>query len=77
MHGMYTCNYLLRSGEKCGRTCWREEGCAIHWKARKRYPCKKCGIPTSAKPGLCREHAGGYYVMQYIQRLREKANKVG
>jgi len=73
MHEEYTCQYLLRSGEICGRTCWRVDGCYLHWQARKRFPCKVCGIPTSAEPGLCRNHKGGYYVTQYIRRLREKA----
>ena len=73
MQGEHTCDYLLRSGEICGRNCWRSNGCFEHWKSKKRFPCKICGTPTSSKPGLCRQHAGGYYVTQYIKRLREKA----
>lgn len=73
MYEEYTCQYLLRSGEICGRTGWRVDGCYLHWRARKRFPCKVCGIPTSAEPGLCRNHKGGYYVTQYVRRLREKA----
>jgi hypothetical protein len=73
MQGEYTCYHLLRSGKVCGRTCWRPEGCYEHWKARKRYPCKACGVPTSAKPGLCRDHSGSYYAVQYVKRLREEA----
>ena len=34
---------------------------------------KVCGKPTSSKPGLCRKHASGYYVTQYINRLRDNA----
>jgi len=35
---------------------------------------KVCGKPTSSEPGLCRKHANSYYVIQYINRLRDKAN---
>ena len=73
MIGEYSCNYLLRTGGICGRTCRRSLGCHEHWKARKRLPCKVCGMPTSSKPGLCRKHASGYYVTQYINRLRDRA----
>jgi hypothetical protein len=73
MIGEYYCNYLLRTGGVCGRTCRRPEGCHEHWKARKRLPCKVCGKPTSSEPGLCRKHANGYYVTQYINRLRDRA----
>ena len=73
MIGEYICNYLLRMGGICGRTCCRSEGCHEHWRARKRFPCKVCGMPTSSKPGLCRKHASEYYVTQYINRLQKKA----
>ena len=76
MIGEYTCNYLLRTGVICGRTCCRPEGCHEHWKARKCFPCKVCSKPTSSKPGLCRKHANGYYVTQYINRLQEKAQEL-
>ena len=73
-HGKITCNYLLRSGKTCGGRSWmKTERCYIHRNAKKRIPCKVCGIPTSSKPGLCRNHAGSYYVIQYVKRLREKA----
>ena len=73
MIGEYYCNYLLRTGCECGRTCRRPEGCHEHWKAKARVSCKICGKPTSSKPGLCRKHANGYYVTQYFKRLRNKA----
>ena len=73
MLGEYSCNYLLRTGDICGRTCHRPEGYFEHWKARKRLLCKVCDKPTSSKPGLCRKHANGYYVTQYINRLRDRA----
>ena len=73
MIGEYSCNYLLRTGKICGRTCRRPEGCFEHWKARERLPCRVCGKSTSSEPGLCRKHASGYYVTQYINRLRDRA----
>ena len=74
MIGEYYCNYLLMTGYICGRTCRRPEGCFEHWKAKPRIPCKVCSKPTSAEPGLCRKHSGTYYVTQYFNRLRDKAN---
>ena len=73
MLGEYSCNYLLRTGDICGWTCRRPEGCFEHWKARKRLPCRVCGVPTSSELGLCRKHANGYYVTQYINRLQNRA----
>ena len=73
MIGKYSCNYLLRNGVICERICRRSEGCFEHWKAKSRIPCKVCGKPTSSEPGLCRKHASGYYVTQYINRLRDNA----
>ena len=73
MIGKYSYNYLLRTGEICGRTCCQSEGCFEHWKARKRLPCKVCGKLTSSEPGLYRKYANGYYVTQYINRLRDRA----
>src|ERR1043165_7813319 len=73
MIGEYSCNYLLRTGFVCGRTCRRPEGCHEHWKAKPRIPCKVCGKPISSEPGLCRKHANSYYVTQYINRLRDRA----
>src|SRR3989440_11131033 len=74
MIGEYYCNYLLITGYVCGQTCRRPEGCFEHWKAKPRFPCRVCGKPTSSEPGLCRKHSGTYYVTQYINRLRDKAN---
>ncbi|GBB97597.1 hypothetical protein RclHR1_30080001 [Rhizophagus clarus] len=73
MIGEYTCNYLLRTGFVCGRTCRRPDGCFEHWKARAHFPCRVCGKPTSSEPVLCRKHANSYYVTQYINRLRDRA----
>ena len=70
MIGEYTCDYLLRIGVICGRTCHRPEGCHEHWKARKRFPCKVCSKPTSAEPRTCKKHAKGYYVMKCLDKKK-------
>src|SRR6266542_4385568 len=72
MIGEYSCNYLLRTGVVCRRTCRRPEECFEHWKAKPHIPCKVCGKLTSSEPGLCRKHASGYYMTQYINRLRDR-----
>ena len=74
MQGKHTYNLLLRSGETCGRPSSMEsERCYNHRNTKKRISCKVCDTLTSFKPGLCRNHAGSYYVIQYVKRLREKA----
>ena len=62
MIGEYSCNYLLRTGDICGRTCRRPEGCFEHWKAKKCLLCRVCGKPMSSESSFCRKHASGYYV---------------
>ena len=48
MYGEYTCPFINYSGETCGRSCMREEGCSIHWKYVRKLidkqliPCKEC-----------------------------------
>ena len=76
MLASYTCDYLHNSGEICGKACTRPEGCRLHYKAKKRYPCTEYRKPTGANCGRCRLHARGYYMIQYINRLCEKAMKV-
>ncbi|CAG8650385.1 20547_t:CDS:2 [Cetraspora pellucida] len=49
-------------------------GCFEYWKAKPHIPCKVCGKPTSSEPGLYRKHSGTYYVIQYFNKLRDKAN---
>jgi hypothetical protein len=73
MIGEYYCYHLLRTGAVCERTCRWPEGCFEYWKAKSHIPCKVCGKLTSSKPSLCRKHASGYYVTQYIDRLRDNA----
>ena len=73
MIGEYYCNYLLITEYVCERTCRQPEGCFEHWKAKLRISYKVCDKPISSEPGLCRKHASGYYVTQYINRLQNKA----
>ncbi|CAG8732764.1 19106_t:CDS:2, partial [Rhizophagus irregularis] len=61
------------TGYVCGQTYHQPEGCFEHWKAKPRIPCKVCGKPTSSELDLCRKHASGYYVTQYINRLQNNA----
>jgi len=44
-------------GRVCGKGCYRQEGCALHWKMRLRFPCEECGTPTASKYGMCAQHA--------------------
>ena len=71
----YSCSYLLNFGKPCGKACMREEGCHVHWKAKIRVPCSECGKPTGSRSGRCPLHVKGYYVIQYYNRLRDKALK--
>lgn len=43
--------------------------------AKKRQPCMEsgCGKPTGSSCGRCRLHTRGYYMIQYVNRLRDKA----
>ena len=74
MIGEYSCQYLSNSGKTCGRACIRPEGCRFHWKAKKRVPCSDCGKLTASACERCPAHIKGYYVVQYYQRLRDKAH---
>jgi hypothetical protein len=69
----YNCSYLHNSGKVCGKSCIRPEGCHIHWKAKKRYPCSKCGKPTASISGRCPLHIRGFYVSRYY-KIHIKAN---
>ena len=73
MIGEYSCPYLHNTGKTCDRPCIREEGCHEHWKAKVCVPCSICNKPTSSSSGRCPLHVKGYYVIQYYNRLRDKA----
>ena len=75
MIGEYSCPYLHNNGEACGRPCMRFEGCHFHWKSKVRVLCSECDKPTSSSSGRCPLHVKGYYVIQYYNRLRNKALK--
>ena len=75
MSAKYTCDYLHNSGKICGKACTRSEGCRHHYQAKKQYPCTDCGKPTASACGRCNLHKRGYYMVQYVIRLREKAHE--
>ena len=74
MLGEYTCSYLHNSGNVCGRSCMRSEGCNLHWKVRPRFPCKECDKPTASLSGRCSLHVRGYYVSRHYFKLRKLAS---
>ena len=76
MLAKYTCDYLHNSGEICGNASTRNEECWLYYQVKKWYPCTECEKPTGADCGQCRLHVRGYYSIQYVNRLREKAMKV-
>ena len=75
MRGKYICKYPHNSGEICGKGCTDPKGCRTHRNCPERKPCEKCGKPTSSASGKCSSHTGGYYVMEYYRKLREKVNE--
>ena len=76
MIGEYSCSYLVNIDMVCGRPSMRPEGCSKHWKCKMRIPCSECGKPTGSISGRCPLHIKGYYVVQYYNRLRDKALSV-
>ena len=44
--------------------CYRQEGCALHWKMRSRVPCGECGTPIAFAYGC---------VLGMLQKYRKKA----
>ncbi|GBB85739.1 hypothetical protein RclHR1_01220035 [Rhizophagus clarus] len=69
----YFCPYLLNTGKAHGVPCMQPEGCHLHWKAKPRIPCSECGKPTGSNSGRCPLYVKEYYVIQYVNRLRDKA----
>jgi hypothetical protein len=75
MLALYICDYLHNSGKICGKACTRPEGCRLHYQVKKRYPCTDCGKPTGSACGRCKLHKGGYYMIRYFDKIKEKALK--
>lgn len=75
MIGEYNCPFLHNTGNVCGVSCMRPEGCHIHYKAKQRIPCSECGKPTGSISGRCQAHIRGFYVVRYYHKLREKTTK--
>ena len=68
MTGTYICQYPTNEGKICGRPCYRQEGCAIHWKRRQRVLCLECGKPTASKYSLCNLHADKCHAKAFYYR---------
>src|SRR6185369_9270100 len=70
MTGIYLCQYLSNEGKVCEQPCYRQEGCAIHWKRRQRVPCLECGNskPTASKYSLCNLHADKCHAKAFYYR---------
>jgi len=75
MKAEFVCDYLHNSGKICGKASTRPEGCRLHFKAKKGQFCTEpwCRNVTRIPCGRCREHIGGYYQLQYVNKLRDKA----
>jgi len=71
----YICDYLKNTGEICANGSTKIEGCYLHWKCKKRYSCIGCKKSTNVDNGFCSRYNRSYYSMQYVERLREKAEK--
>ncbi|CAH1767659.1 13303_t:CDS:2 [Entrophospora sp. SA101] len=67
----YTCNYLHNSGETCNNPCIRPEGCRHHYRSKKHIPCTDCGKPTGSACGRCALHKRGFYMIRYVNKLRQ------
>ena len=74
MTGTYICQYLANEGKICGQPCYRQEGCAIHWKRRQRVPCLDCGKPTASKYSLCNLHADKCHAKAFYYRNKLSKN---
>ncbi|RIB19296.1 hypothetical protein C2G38_2182267 [Gigaspora rosea] len=71
--GFYSCPYTFIDGRICGKGCYRQEGCALHWKIRPRTPCGECGMPTTSSYGMCVKHSGKYRRrVNYQQKKRDE-----
>src|SRR3954453_13058622 len=70
--GEYICQYLSNEGMVCGNPAERPEGCHIHWKRRRRAPCKRdgCVRPTASKYGYCNLHVNKSHSKAYYQRKK-------
>ena len=75
MISKYSYPYLHNTGKACGGPCMRPERYHLYWKAKSHVPCSECGKPTGSASGRCPLHVKGYYVIQYVNRLRNKTLK--
>ena len=70
MTGIYLCQYITNNKKICNKPCYRQEGCAIHWKRRQRVPCEQCGRPTASEYKLCNLHADKYHSRAHYYRKK-------
>ena len=67
----YSCPHIYIDGWICGKGCYQQEGCALHWKMQLRKPCKECGIPTASIYSMCVRHAGKYHNKSNYHKKRQ------
>jgi hypothetical protein len=79
MKAKFICHHLKNTGEICGNSSTRPEGCRSHFKAKKRRVCSACNRPTKiVKPigidnGLCSYCNKSNYQIRHVNMLRDKA----
>ena len=73
MKAKFICYHLRNTGEICGNGYTRPEGCRSHFKAKMRRLCSVCSKPTGIANGLCSNCNKSNYQIQYVNRLRDKA----
>ena len=77
MKAKFICYHLKNTGEICGNGSTNPEGCHLHCKAKKRWPCSACSKPTKlVKPtgidnGLCSYCNKSNYQIRYVNMLQD------
>ena len=76
--GRSTCPYVKRDGSICGKSCWRDIGCSLHWKLYDtniaKFPCGICGERTISGTGYCPKHAKKVYFRNWYEK--QKAQRI-
>ena len=75
-----SCPHIKRDGSLCGNSCWRVEGCYLHWKKHDRnkakLPCGVCGKLTLSITGFCSTHAKPVYFRNWYLNRKTYTNKL-
>ncbi|RHZ45189.1 hypothetical protein Glove_688g10 [Diversispora epigaea] len=74
MTGIYLCQYLSNEGKVCGRPCYRQEGCAIHWKRRQRVPCLECAEEAREDGAKIRSAWKKYIASEYTDIVQSNVS---